>query len=185
VTPKTMNDVLKSIRGRRSVRRFTDRAVPDALIERLLEAGRWAPSGLNNQPWRFCILRDKTARERLAAFTKYGAVIRRAPVVIVVALDHADSYNREKDLMALGAAIQNILLAAASLRLGACWLGEILNKKEEVARLLRWDKDLEMAAALALGYPKAKPGKGSRRPLRQLILHSRPGTGLILESLVL
>jgi len=165
-----MNDVLKAIRDRRSVRSFAAKVPPKSLIDALLEAGRWAPSGLNNQPWRFGVLKDKGRREKLATLTKYGGVIRRAPVVVVVALDHADTYNRDKDLMAAGAAIQNILLAAASLGLGACWLGEILNRKEEAAELLGWGPDLEMAAALAVGYPKAKPGKGSRRPLRELML---------------
>jgi len=150
-----------------------DKVPPESVINELLEAGRWAPSGLNNQPWRFCVVREKALREKLAALTKYGAVIRGAAVVIVVALDHADSYNKDKDLMALGAAIQNILLSAVSLDLGACWLGEILNRKEQVARLLGWDADLELAAALAIGYPKTKPGKGSRRPLRQLILSAK------------
>ena len=84
------------------------------------------------------------------------------------------SFNREKDLMALGASIQNILLAAVALGLGACWLGEILNRKEEINRLLRWDRDLEMVAALAVGYPGKKPGKGRRRPLRQLLLPMGP-----------
>jgi len=163
-------DVLQAIRERRSVRDFTDKVPSDTLLLELLEAGRWAPSGLNNQPWRFVLLKDKETRQALSGLTKYGAIIRRAPVVIVVALDHADSYNSEKDLMAVGASIQNILLAATSLSLGACWLGEILNKREEVAKLLRWDADLELVAALAVGFPKARPGKGTRRPLKQLIL---------------
>src|SRR5512135_1052319 len=100
-----MNKVLSVIRSRRSVRDFSEKAPSVGLVRRLLEAGRWAPSGLNNQPWRFCVVRDKTTRERLAAFTKYGAILRRAPVVILVACDNADSYNREKDMMALGASI--------------------------------------------------------------------------------
>ncbi|MGE5279394.1 MAG: nitroreductase family protein [Deltaproteobacteria bacterium] len=163
-------DTLRVIRRRRSVRHFLRKDLPAPVVRRLLEAGRWAPSGLNNQPWRFCVIKDAALRGRLAALTAYGAVIRRAPLVIAVALDNADSYNREKDLMAVGAAIQNMLLAAVCLKLGACWLGEIVNKKEQAARLLGWTTDLELTAVLAVGYPARPSGKGRRRPLGELIL---------------
>ncbi|MBU4341978.1 MAG: nitroreductase family protein, partial [Candidatus Altiarchaeota archaeon] len=51
-------EILDIIKNRRSVREFLDKEVDDSLIEKILEAGRWAPSGLNNQPWRFVIVRD-------------------------------------------------------------------------------------------------------------------------------
>jgi len=163
-------DTLRNIRNRRSTRHFTDKTPSDRIIHRLLEAGRWAPSGLNNQPWRFSIIKHSEQRRALAQLTTYGAIIRRAPVLIVIAIDPSSSYNREKDLMAIGAAIQNIQLAATSLRLGTCWLGEILNRKDEVAGLLGWKKGLELTAVLALGTPKKRNAVGRRKPLKQLMI---------------
>jgi len=142
-------EILDTIRSRRSIRQYSEEFPKDEEIEKILEAGRWAPSGLNNQPWRFLRIVDKSKKDGLAAFTKYGKIIKGAPVALVVCMDVADSYNRDKDLMAIGACIQNMLLEAHSLGLGACWLGEILNKKEEVSEYLKLDEDLEVMAVIA------------------------------------
>ncbi|MGD9014995.1 MAG: nitroreductase family protein, partial [Candidatus Omnitrophota bacterium] len=95
-------------------------------------------------------------------------IIRQAPVVIVICMDIADSYNRDKDLMAIGACIQNMCLEAYSIGLGTCWLGEILNRKQEVCAYLNLDRDLELMAILTLGYPDEEIAKACRRPLNQL-----------------
>lgn len=138
-----------------------------------LEAARWAPSGLNNQPWRFLVVRDTETKEGLAGFTKYSGIILGAPVSIIACLDHDSSYNRDKDVMAVGAAIQNILLCACSLGLGTCWLGEIINRKEEVARYLKLADSLEIMAVIAMGYPAGNIEDGQRKPLPELLLEQR------------
>jgi nitroreductase len=163
-------DILDTIKKRRSVRKYSKELPTDADIERILEAGRWAPSGLNNQPWRFLIVKDKTAIEGLSRFTKYGDVLRAAAVVIGVFMDLKSSYNRDKDLMAIGACIQNMCLQAYSMGLGTCWLGEILNRKEEVRKYLHLDEGLELMAVVTLGYPNEKITKGSRKPLKELMV---------------
>jgi nitroreductase len=142
-------------------------------MNKILEAGRWAPSGLNNQPWRFLVVDDAPRRESLAAFTRYGSVIRRASVVVIVCMEMTDSYNREKDLMAVGAAIQNMLLEAKDLRIGSCWLGEILNRKTDVSAFLKLERDLDVLAVIALGRPAGKKTKGFRKPLKKLLIIPR------------
>lgn len=163
-------DILDTTRQRRSIREYKKDIPAGTLIEKILEAGRWAPSGLNNQPWRFLVIKDRAKKDGLAQFTKYGDIIRDAPMVIVVCMDVADSYNREKDLMAIGACIQNMLLAAHGLGLGACWLGEILNKKQGVAKYLNLEADLEVMAVLTLGYPDEDVTEGCRKSLKSLII---------------
>lgn len=165
-----MNDLLEIIQSRRSIRKFKKDIPEDSQIEKILEAGRWAPSGLNNQPWRFLVIKDKAKKDALAEFTKYGNTIKDAPVVIVVFMSIADSYHRDKDLMAIGACIQNMLLETHALGLGACWLGEILNKKEEVCRYLKLEKDYELMAVIALGFSDEKVTEGSRNSLKGLKL---------------
>jgi nitroreductase len=73
------NPVLEAIHTRRSVREFEDKDVPDELIEKLLTAGIWAPSGLNNQPWRFTIVKDAEKKDALSRLTSYGHIISKAP----------------------------------------------------------------------------------------------------------
>jgi nitroreductase len=163
-------DMLEIIRSRRSIRQYTRELPKDEEIEKILEAGRWAPSGLNNQPWRFLRITDKAKKDGLADFTKYGEIIKDAPAVLVVCMDIADSYNREKDLMAIGACIQNMLLEAHALGLGACWLGEILNKKQEIKQYLKLDEDLEAMAVITLGKPDEPLTQSCRKNLKSLMI---------------
>lgn len=165
-----MKNTLHIIKARRSVRNFSGDKLAAADIAKILEAGRWAPSGLNNQPWRFGVIANADVRKRIAAFTTYGSIIRRAAAIIVVCMDIADSYNRDKDLMAAGASIQNMLLEAQSLGIGTCWMGEILNKKREVADILKLDRDLDLLAVIAMGYPAGKAQKGCRKALKDLLI---------------
>jgi nitroreductase len=74
-----------------------------------------------------------------------------------------------KDLLAIGACIQNMILKAHSLGIGTCWLGEILNKKEMVNRLYSLPSSLELTAVIALGYPAETP-KSHRKKIEELIL---------------
>jgi len=163
-------DILDLIKSRRSVREFTDELIDDQQIEKILEAGRWAPSGLNNQPWRFCIIRDEKIKDELAKLTHYGSIIKNAPISIVVFLSLNESYDRTKDVMAVGACIQNMLLTIHSLGLGGVWLGEILKNKETVNEILNVPKNNELMAIIALGNPKPKNRKSSRKKLGELIL---------------
>jgi nitroreductase len=162
-------DLLEGIKSRRSVREFRDKEVGDDLIQRILEAGRWAPSGLNNQPWRFKVLRGGL-KDGIASYTKYGRIIKNASACIAVFLDGEESYDRTKDVMAVGACMQNMLLAVHSLGLGGVWLGEILNKREKVEEALGVPSSCELMAVVALGWPARKAGSGSRMSLEELML---------------
>jgi nitroreductase len=165
----TMNDVLKAIRERRSVRKFTTEQVSEEALGEILEAGRWSPSGLNNQPWRFVVIVDPEMRSTISEKTKYRKVLEQAPLQIAVFLDVEVSYNREKDLQGVGACLQNMQLAAHSLGLGAVWMGEILNRREEVEQALQVPERFELMAVLAVGHPDGTPAQSSRKPLSELI----------------
>jgi nitroreductase len=169
-----MNEsISKIIRQRRSIRKFTAQMPAEQEIEQILEAARWAPSGQNNQPWKFMVIRDIKTREDLAQFTSYKRIVRGAPISVVVCLDTTISYNRDKDLMAIGAAIQNILLCVHSLGLGACWLGEIINRKEKVSQYLDLAGEFEIMAVVAIGYPAENPTEVARRPLKELLIERK------------
>ena len=165
--------VLDLIKSRRSRRKFTAQAVDEALVDNILEAGRWAPSGSNNQPWRFVVVRDAALKARLAGFTRYGAIIEGAPVVIPVFIHRPSMYNDTKDHQSLGACLQNMLLLAEAQGLGAVWLGEILNQAEGVRETLGLSPDLELMAVVALGWPAAGNERSQRMPLEDLVLDRR------------
>ncbi len=168
------NQVMEAILQRRSVRKFDGKKdVADEVVDRLLEAGRLAPSGLNNQPWRFAVVRRQDVKDKIAQLSHYHGIIHSAPVLIIVLLDTESLYHREKDIQAVGACIQNLLLAAHSQGLGAVWLGEILKNGPKVVDILQLEKRYELMAVVALGYPASDylPKTASRKALDELILY--------------
>jgi nitroreductase len=162
--------ILKAIHERRSVRQFTDVPVSRDLIMTAIEAASWAPSGLNNQPWRFAIIWDKPLQEALAALSKYSNILKSASVLIAVFLDKEASYDYTKDCQAVGACLQNLLLSLHSMDLGAVWIGEILRNKERIIEILELPERLELMAVVAVGHPANRNQKSNRRPLEELIL---------------
>jgi nitroreductase len=168
--PLPDSPILQAIHDRRSVRQFVDAPVPRDLIRTALEAAAWAPSGLNNQPWRFAIIWDKPLQVALAALTRYSNIVESAGVLIAVFLDKEDSYDYTKDCQAVGACLQNLLLALHSMDLGAVWIGEILKNKERVVETLGLPERLELMAVVAAGHPAHRNQKSHRRPIEELIL---------------
>jgi nitroreductase len=145
---------------RRSTRAFTDEAVSEYEIVKLLEAARLAPSAGNIQPWVFVVVRDADMKGRLAEAALNQSFIKKAPVVIVVCADPDRSRQRYggrgENLFCVqdsAAAVQNMLLAAVDLGLGACWVPE----------------SLRPVAVVPVGRPAEKPSLPYRRPLGEIV----------------
>lgn len=162
--------VLKAIYERRSIRHYTDEPVSPEAVHEIIRAGSWAPSGLNNQPWRFAVVGSRELRDRIAELTRYGKIIRNAPVIICVFLDRETSYDYVKDCQAVGACIQNMLLAVHDMGLGAVWIGEILKNKDQVRDILGLKDSLELMAVVAIGHPARRDQRSDRRPIEELIV---------------
>lgn len=163
--------VFKAIEGRRSIRKFLPKVPERELIYKILSAGIWAPSGHNNQPWRFVIVWSQEIKDKLAELTIYSKLVKGAPLLIGIFLEKKAMYHQIKDHQSAGACIQNIMLAAHSLGLGTCWLGEIVNKEEKVKEVLGLPKDeFELCAFLAVGYPDDKSKRAGRKPFSSFIL---------------
>jgi len=161
-----MNDVLQAIKTRRSVRQFANESIAREEVEAILEAGRWAPSGKNTQPWRFVVVQSPDKREELAVLAPQAGMVAVAPMTLAVLLDRSAGYDPLKDAQGIGAAIENILLAAHALGLGACWMGRTRDTAIEAA--LGAKEDEELMALIPIGHPAQQPGAGSRLPLASI-----------------
>ncbi len=166
----TENPVLEAIYSRRSVRDYTDEPVDDKIIREIIKAGMWAPSGLNNQPWRFAIVKDPNLKAKFEPLTKYSRIIKGAAVLLPVFVDKEAMYHPVKDHQAIGACLQNMLLAIHSLGLGGVWLGEILKSDKEIRELLGLGDNLELMAVIALGHPARRDQKSRRKDMEELIV---------------
>lgn len=163
-------ELLEGIFSRQSIRHFTPEEVASESVRKILQSALQAPSGLNNQPWRFIVLRDIRVRRELARLTKYSRIIEEAPVCLAVFLARELSYHETKDCQAIGACIQNMLLAAHGLGLGAVWLGEILKNAEEVRVLLEASEGNDLMAIVALGHPERLQKKKEKKALEEVLI---------------
>ena len=150
-----------------------DKPVCDENINRIIEAGTWAPSGLNNQPWKFAVIRDSELKKSISELTHYSNIVLNSNVLIAVFLDHSLSYDRTKDTQAIGACIQNMLLFIHSTGLGAVWLGQILKNKDRFLELVGSPDDLELMAVLAIGHPSGKSGTGKRKEASESVFFKK------------
>lgn len=164
-----MNEVLKTIRNRRTVRRFKPDPVDEEMLQRILEAGRWAPSFSNLQPWRFIVVKDiglKMVLDQAARQSVLHLGINEAPVVILVCVD-----RRIDPLHAIeagAAATQNMTLAAHSLGLGAGWIGIWGTEAESsIQKLLKLPETVRMISLLPIGFADESP-EGHRKPIEEL-----------------
>jgi nitroreductase len=167
-------DVLESIKGRRSIRAFKNQEVSAEIVEKLIDAARWAPSAGNIQPWEFIVVRDPKIKRGLVKAALNQTFIEEAPVVIVVCADEDRSFQgygaRGKTLYCIqdtAAAIQNIHLAAYSLGLGTCWIGAF--REEEAREVLKVPKGVRPLAIIPVGYPAESPPPRKRRPIEQIV----------------
>jgi len=163
-------ELLEGLHTRRSTRVYTDQPVTRVQLREIVFAGTMAPSGLNNQPWRFVTIQNKETLRKLSQLTKYSHVIAKAPACIAVFIDKTAMYHEVKDHQSMGACIQNLLLASHGMGLGAVWLGEILKSAKEVRELCGLSDDMELMAVVALGYPAGKGGKADRKPVEEVLL---------------
>jgi len=146
-------ELLNVINSRRSIRKYRKEPVSDRLVNEILEAGRWAPSGLNNQPWRFAVIKDEGIKKQLSSLTHYSGIILDSDFCIAVFYNISAGYHREKDIMSIGACIQNMLLYSHYLGIGSVWLGEILKNKDKINEILNLESTNEFMALIAFGYP--------------------------------
>ena len=163
-------DVAKT---RRSVRSYRSDPIPEEVLNRVLEAVRIAPSGSNRQPWRFIVVEDEDAKQRLVPACNGQSWIADAPVVIV-ACGQNIHYNRGgymgdmSVLVDVAIGFTHLILAARAEGLGTCWIGAFSN--DEVRKTLGVPEDYYVVAVTPLGYPEGEPfkGPGSRKPLSEI-----------------
>ncbi len=164
------NPVLEAIYKRRSIREFTDQTVDISLLHEIIKTGIWAPSGLNNQPWRFSIIQESQTIKNIAELTHYSHIVSAAQALIAVLLDTETMYDEVKDHQSAGACIQNMLLATEALGLGSVWLGQILKNKIKVNSLLAIDNKYDLMAVLAIGHPLHHNQSSTRKNINEFIL---------------
>lgn len=169
------------VEGRRSVRRYQDRAIPDSEVEMLVDLARHAPSSMNGQPWHFVIVKDDKTKAELAEIKSrfcppekqaYQAdFLRKAPLIIVVCVEKNRSFGREMENGILAASI--IMLGAHSRGLGSVYMSAYISDEPKLSEAIRKKLGIPEGFApmsiLPLGYADEIPQPKELRPLKEII----------------
>ncbi len=158
----SVDEKLGFIFGRRSIRAYTSGDVSEEQVERMLAAAMAAPSAAAAYPGRFVVIRDRQTLGRLAGVLPYGRMLAHAALGIAVCGDLEAAHDRQLSylLQDCSAAIENLLLAAHILGLGACWLG--VHPREErmrnIKEILFLPPPVLPVACIAIGHPGESKG---------------------------
>ncbi len=160
------DDKLELIFGRRSIRVYGPGDISEESVTRLLEAAMAAPSAMTKDPWRFIVVRDRQTLAHLASVLPGGKMLSTAALAVIVCGDLDAAFERQLSflLQDCSAAIENLLLAAHALGLGACWVGvhPTEDSVQRVKQLFALPTPIVPVAAIALGHPGEQPGCRTR-----------------------
>jgi len=188
-------DFDKVVVKRRSIRKFKEEPVPEKILSKILEAGRWAPSAGNSQPWRFIVVTDADVKQNIAEiFTEFSrkawaefsperarylaarggswdkSSMGKIPVLIVVCCEVLERMKEELVLGSAWCAIENVLLAATAESLGSCiYTFYGVEEKNMLKEMLRVPERYRIAAVIQLGYSAAEPPAPSRKTLDEIV----------------
>ncbi len=158
--------ILDIIKGRRSVRDFKDKEIPEEAVDALIDAILWAPSAGNLQSRKFCFIFNKDIKKRLAQAALNQSFIAKAPLTVVACSDQriASRYGERGinlySIQDVSASIENMLLTAYELGLGSVWVGAFI--EDEVKDILNLPGNLRPVAIIPIGYPARIPRPPSR-----------------------
>lgn len=188
-------EFVEVIARRRSIRKFREDPVSDGLLSRILEAGRWAPSAGNSQPWHFIVVTKPEVKRRIAQActesskkawshfpperAKYLAqrggswdksAMAKIPALVAVCYETPERIREELALGSAWTAIQNMLLAATTEGLGSCiYTFYDMNEQGKLKEILHVPKRYRIAAIIELGYSKMDPQPPSRKKLEEIV----------------
>jgi nitroreductase len=180
---------------RRSIRKFNEDPVPEKALNKVLEAGRWAPSAGNSQPWRFIVVADSEVKRRIALLStefskkawseftseraRYLAArdgswdksrMAKVPVLVAVCYEIVEGIREELVLGSVWAAIENMLLAATAEGLGSgIYTFYDIDEENSLKEILRVPKSFRITAVVQLGYAVVEPPSPARKALNEIV----------------
>jgi nitroreductase len=167
--------LIEGLKTRRSIRSYSQKDVPDSLIEEIFNTVRWAPSAVNNQPWRFVVIKDTQRKNSLRGglrdmILSTSAHILDAPVV-VVAWYKPSLVLSKYQLSDVSNAITYLLLAAHAKGLGTCWIGWF--SENRVKKILNLPRRSKIVALVTMGYPNDIPSPKKRKTVQDIVFREK------------
>jgi nitroreductase len=161
--------LIDSILSRRSIRHYEPKAIPKELLDKILEAGRMAPSAANKQSWHFIVITDDALKHELSKglFTRF---LKNAPITIV-GCAHQDRIAGRWSKISTAIALQNMVIAAWAMGIGSCWIGSF--QEDKVKQLLAIPQNWDVVALIPFGYPAKIPEPKRKKPIEAITSFNR------------
>jgi nitroreductase len=177
-------DTLDLINSRQSDRKYSDKPVEKEKLERIIEAGRMAPSACNAQPWKFIVVTDpelvlKIADAASAKLIGMNSFVAQAPAIMVIVREKpnmsskvgATIKNKDYSLIDIGIATENICLQAKAEQLGSCIIGWF--DERQIKKLLKIPKSKRVELIITLGYSLSEQREKKRKPSEEIVSYNR------------
>jgi len=167
------NELLEFLKSRRSIRKFKQKPVERSVLEKALDAARFAPSARNSQPWTFIVVDDRATKEALSKIHRWASPLADAPLAVAVACNpdlSPDSY-----MLDCSNATIYFMLAAHALGLGTVWI-QAVRDNERIKEILGLPENFFVVSLVAVGYPDETPQPKPRKPLEEIVFHNKYGT---------
>jgi nitroreductase len=176
--------ILDLIISRQSVRKYDNKPVEKEKLERIVEAGRMAPSACNAQPWKFVVVTDnqlivKIAEAASAKLIGMNGFVAQAPVILVIIREQPNMSskvggtikNKDYSLIDIGIAAENICLQARAEGIGSCIIGWF--DERQLKKLLSIPKPKRVELIITLGYSLSQPGEKKRKPAKETVSYNK------------
>lgn len=166
-------DVLSTIQGRRSIRKYSNKPVEDEKLLKVLEAARLAPSAKNLQELRFIVAKDSKIREKLTEAIAQPFV-GEAPIILVCCGAETSGVmkcGQPRYTIDVSIATAYMILGAYEQGLGTCWLGSF--DENMVKKVLDIPQEVRVVAITPLGYPSESPSQRPRKELKEIISYDK------------
>lgn len=145
-------DIIQAIKVRRSIREYADKPISKEILEKIVDAGRFAPTARGVQPWEFIVATDGEKLKRIADLAENGRFFAQSKACIAVFCNDTKYYLEDGC-----AATENILLMATALGIGTCWVaGDKKPYCGEISVLFNVPMAYKLVSLIALGWPKAE-----------------------------
>lgn len=167
-------DAIEAIMTRRSIRKYTDKQIPEEVVQQILQVAMAAPSAGNEQPWHFIVIKERNTLLKITAFHPHAHMLKEAALAMLVCNDPELEKFKGRGILDCSAATENILLAAHAMGLGAVWLG-IYPVEERMAgmrKLLGLPSRIIPLSLVSMGYPN-EDLKAENRFKSERVQHER------------
>jgi len=161
--------LVETVLSRRSIRRYEKKDIQSDVLNKILEAGRQAPSAANRQPFHFVVLTDDKIKNELSKGF-FNRFIKDSSITIVGCANTGDVITGKWSIIDTAIALQNMVIAAWTMGVGSCWIGDF--NEDKIKQLLKIPDKWNIVALVSFGYPAEQPKPRRKKSITEIVRYN-------------